>query len=385
MRHIPLESGVKSRFPGLVIRHGACSTTEAEGSRAMEFNKLVFAGLAVGCLAAAAGGSYLAVRQNQTYAGEAREASEAGAPASAASPASPATVTESEGVISPEAAKPAPSRPEESIERARPASRIVNTPTRRASNTQPVTRAPQASQPPRAANTPASSQSAPFSAAPEPNGNGGYESRPSAPAPVSAVREPEPFDSAQGRPPAPPPPPAPEYVDLTVPSDAVLGLQIERTVSSELARVEDRVEARVTRDVRVEDRIAIPAGSTVRGSVTEVDRGGRMKGKARLAIRFHTIVLADGTELALKTDPVVREGQSPGGESAAKVGGAAIGGAILGAILGGGKGAAIGGAVGAAGGTAAAMSNDRNPATLTAGTTVTVRMQAPVTVTVQKN
>ena len=32
----------------------------------MEFNKLVFAGLAVGCLAAAAGGSYLAVRQNQS-------------------------------------------------------------------------------------------------------------------------------------------------------------------------------------------------------------------------------------------------------------------------------------------------------------------------------
>jgi len=182
----------------------------------------------------------------------------------------------------------------------------------------------------------------------------------------------------------PSPPPAPEFVDLTVPSDAVLGLQIERTVSSELARVEDKVEARVTRDVRVSDRIAIPAGSTVRGSVTEVERGGRMKGKARLAIRFHTIVLADGTQLPLKTEPVVREGQSPGGESAAKVGGAAIGGAILGAILGGGKGAAIGGAVGAGAGTAAAMTNDRSPATLPAGTTVTVRVQAPVTVTVQK-
>jgi hypothetical protein len=80
--------------------------------------------------------------------------------------------------------------------------------------------------------------------------------------------------------------------------------------------------------VRVSDRIAIPAGSTVRGSVTEVDKGGRMKGKARLAIRFHTIVLADGTQVALKTDPVVREGEAPGRESAAKVGGAAIGGAI---------------------------------------------------------
>jgi type IV secretory pathway VirB10-like protein len=203
-----------------------------------------------------------------------------------------------------------------------------------------------------------------------------WETRPSVQPAAPDYREAEPA--------APPPPPAPEFVDLTVPSDAVLGLQIERTVTSELARVEDKVDARVTRDVRVSDRVAIPAGSTVRGSVTEVDRGGRVKGKARLGIRFHTIVLADGTQLALKTDPVVREGQSPGGESAAKVGGAAIGGAILGAILGGGKGAAIGGAVGAAGGTAAAMTNDRSPATLPAGTTVTVRMQAPVTVTVQK-
>lgn len=203
-----------------------------------------------------------------------------------------------------------------------------------------------------------------------------WEPRPSVQPSTPEYKEPEP--------PPPPPPPAPEFIDLTVPSDAVLGLQIERTVSSELARPEDKVDARVTRDVRVADRVAIPAGSTVRGSVTEVDRGGRMKGKARLAIRFHTIVLADGTQLALKTDPVVREGQSPGGESAAKVGGAAIGGAILGAILGGGKGAAIGGAVGAGAGTAAAMTNDRNPATLAAGTTVTVRMQAPVTVTVQK-
>ena len=203
-----------------------------------------------------------------------------------------------------------------------------------------------------------------------------WESRPTVQPSVPDYKEPEP--------PPPPPPPAPEFLDVTVPSDAVLGLQIERTVSSELARVEDKVDARVTRDLRVENRIAIPAGSTVRGSVTEVDKGGRMKGKARLAIRFHTIVLADGTQLALKTDPVIREGQSPGGESAAKVGGAAIGGAILGAILGGGKGAAIGGAVGAGAGTAAAMSNDRNAATLTAGTTVTVRMQAPVTVTVQK-
>jgi hypothetical protein len=344
---------------------------------AMEFNKLVFAGLSVGCLAAAAGGSYLAVRQNQSAGATTTSA----APVAAGAPMAPgAPVTESEGVIAPEAIKPEPARPSDPVEPPMPAAR-VNTPSRRAEARPASSQTQRPSTPVDTRNASINSRSgqATDSTAPSsaPSTSGSmWETRPSVQPSAPEYREAEPA--------APPPPAAPEFVDLTVPSDAVLGLQIERTVSSELARVEDRVDARVTRDVRVSDRVAIPAGSTVRGSVTEVDRGGRVKGKARLAIRFHTIVLADGTQLPLKTDAVVREGQSPGGESAAKVGGAAIGGAILGAILGGGKGAAIGGAVGAAGGTAAAMSNDRSPATLPAGTTVTVRMQAPVTVTVQK-
>jgi hypothetical protein len=353
----------------------------------MEFNKLVFAGLSVGCLAAAAGGSYLAVRQSQS-------AVAVSSPAPDLAPVAPSAtkpVNESEGVIAPEATKPEAVRPAEPLETARPATRI-STPARRAEvrstpASQPVSSRPSSrvdsrpSTPVGTRNASTNGRSGQASESPAvasaPTTSGGmWETRPSV--------QPSTPDYKEAEPAAPPPPPAPEYVDLTVPSDAVLGLQIERTVSSELARVEDKEDARVTRDVRVNDRIAIPAGSTVRGSVSEVDRGGRVKGKARLAIRFHTIVLADGTQLALKTEPVVREGQSPGGESAAKVGGAAIGGAILGAILGGGKGAAIGAGVGAAGGTAAAMTNDRSAATLAAGTTVTVRMQAPVTVTVQK-
>ena len=203
-----------------------------------------------------------------------------------------------------------------------------------------------------------------------------WETRPAveSESPATIIEEPSPSAA----------PPAPEFVDVEVPADSVLGVQVERTVTSELARVEDKVSARVTRDVRVGTRVAIPAGSVVTGSVTEVDRGGKMKGKARLAVRFHTVTLADGTQLAIRTDAVVREGESPAKETAAKVGGAAIGGAILGAILGGGKGAAIGAGVGAAGGTAASMANDRNAATLPAGTNVTVRVQQPVTVTVQK-
>jgi len=180
------------------------------------------------------------------------------------------------------------------------------------------------------------------------------------------------------------PPSAPEYLEVTVPADSVIGLQIETPLSSESARIEDRVVARVTRDVRADGRIAIPAGSKVIGAVSVVDRGGRMKEQARLGVRFHTVILADGTELPLQTETMYRLGESPATASAAKVGGGAIGGAILGAIFGGGKGAAIGGAIGAAGGGAAVMSSARRAATIPAGSPVTVKVLSPVTVTVEK-
>jgi len=175
-----------------------------------------------------------------------------------------------------------------------------------------------------------------------------------------------------------------QFEEVTIPADGVIGLQLESSLSSDTARVEDRVEARVTRDVRADSRVAIPAGSRVLGSVSVVERGGKMRERARLGVRFHTVILADGTEVPLQTETVLREGESPGNASAAKVGGGAIGGAILGAILGGGKGAAIGGAIGAGAGSAAVMAGGRRPAQIQAGAPMTVKVLSPVTVSVEK-
>jgi hypothetical protein len=210
-----------------------------------------------------------------------------------------------------------------------------------------------------------------------PSGSAGATTPPAAAAPPPV---PEPV-----APPPPPEPPPRTFEELVVSADSVLGLRIDSTVSSEVARIEDPVEARVTRDVRVGDEVAIPSGTRALGSVVQVERGGKMKTKARIGIRFHTLVMADGTRLTMSTEAVYREGKSPGQESAAKVGAAAVGGAILGAIIGGGKGAAIGGSIGAAGGSAAVMAGDRNPAVLASGTAVTVRLRQPVTVTVERD
>ena len=200
---------------------------------------------------------------------------------------------------------------------------------------------------------------------------------PTAPSAPIALSEPSEPTEPKG-------PPAPRFVDLVVATDSVLGLQVETAVTSEKARVEDQVVARVTRDVRVGDRVAIPAGSQARGEVTMVERGGKLRDKARLGIRFTSVVLADGTRVPIESDTIYREGDSPGGESTAKIGGGAIGGAIIGGIFGGAKGAAIGATTGAGAGTAAVAAGDRSSVVLQPGTPLTVRVQQPVTVTVEK-
>lgn len=184
--------------------------------------------------------------------------------------------------------------------------------------------------------------------------------------------------------PAPPPAPVRRLETVTIPADSVIGVQLETSISTVKAKVEDPVRARVTRDLLAGGNVVVPSGSRLLGSVTLVEQGGRVKDRARLGIRFHTLVLADGTEVRLPTETIYREGESPAGRSAAKIGGATIGGAILGAIVGGGKGAAIGAATGAGSGTGWAMAGDRQPAELRSGQSLTVRVSDSVSTQIER-
>lgn len=325
---------------------------------------LAFALVVGGCVIAAAGGAYVAVRHNTAQ--QATVAPETVAqPAAAAKP-----VSETEAVVqtppAPVEATGAPNPNHQPIEATRP--EPIATPRGDRPRPREGAARPKPVTVPDVVPAPPSTPPAPPVATETPA--------------VSTPRTdvtPEPT-----RTPEPPAPPAPQFEELVVPASSVIGLQLTTGLSSERAQIEDRVEARVTRDVLAAGRVAIPAGSRVIGSVTTVERGGKVKERARLGVRFHTLVLADGREIALRTDGIFREGDPPSTESARKIGGAAVGGAILGAIIGGGKGAAIGGVTGAAGGTAAVMAGDRNPATLAAGSIVTVRLTAPVTIEVRQ-
>jgi len=324
-------------------------------------NRLAFAALAVACIAAAAGGGYLASRQNAVPAPAAAQAQPT-TPAPAAQPITPERpVQETEAIV----AESKPAAKSDAPKIAAP-KRAEKAPAR-AATTQP--------QPPPLASTWPSS-----AAGSQPTG----AAAPSAPAAPEQPAAPKPEEHAAQTPAPAPEPPQKQFEELVVARDSVIGLQTENRISSDTAHVEDRVEARVTRDVKVTDRVAIPAGARAIGAVTLVERGGKFKERARLGIRFHTLVLADGTRVPMNTETIFREGDAPGNSSAAKIGGGAVGGAIIGAILGGAKGAAIGATTGAGAGTAVVATGDRSTVVLQPGTQLTVRVQQPVTVTVEK-
>jgi hypothetical protein len=346
----------------------------------MEISKTATGFFVALCLTAGAGGAYLGLRSGPAATTDPEAVAAAPDPASGA-------VEQSEGVIDDTAAnssgQPNSSGQQRSALTAAPAP-VASAPQARttAPSPSPATRssAPAASNraatpAPRArTETPAPARE-PTAAAPAPSRE---------PAREIAVAAPEPARAADVQPSRPVEQPAPQFEDLVLSADSVIGLHVDTAVTSERARVEDEVLASVMRDVRVGDRVVIPAGSKAHGEVTLVERGGKLRDRARLGIRFTSIVLADGTRVPLDTETIYREGDSPTGESAAKIGGGAIGGAILGGIFGGAKGAILGGTAGAGAGTAVVVAGGRNPATLPAGTPVTVRILKPATITVEK-
>jgi hypothetical protein len=182
----------------------------------------------------------------------------------------------------------------------------------------------------------------------------------------------------------PKPAEAPRFEELTIKEDSVIGISLETLVSTETAKVEDRVTARVTRDVTVDGRTAIPSGARLEGVVSQVEKAGKFKGRARIGITFTQVVLNDTHRMPIKTETIFRDGDGAGGEATAKIGASAALGAILGSVIGGKKGAAIGTAAGAAGGTAIVAKGGRNEAVIPAGTLLTVRLTAPVKVTIER-
>jgi hypothetical protein len=179
----------------------------------------------------------------------------------------------------------------------------------------------------------------------------------------------------------------PEWREITVPAGTRLPITLETAIGSDISRVDEPVQARISKAVTVEGQEVLPAGSQVTGVVTDATRSGKVKGRAHVAVRFDTLI-PEGPDLAseryaIEAGQIGRTAPGTKKDDAVKVGAPAAGGAIVGALIGGKKGAAIGGAVGGGAGTAVVLSTRGEEVRLGRGAALTLQLAEPLTVRVR--
>jgi len=181
--------------------------------------------------------------------------------------------------------------------------------------------------------------------------------------------------------------PAKEPIITTMPMDVPSGteliLTLETPVSSETAKPDQPVRAKLAKPVVVAGMETIPAGAPVTGAVVSAERSGKVKGRASLVLRFNEVTVMN-TPYRISTARITRQAEATKGEDATKIGVGAGVGTAIGAIAGGGKGAAIGAGVGGGAGTAVVLATRGKEVTIPAGATLrttiteTVRVIMPM-------
>jgi hypothetical protein len=183
------------------------------------------------------------------------------------------------------------------------------------------------------------------------------------------------------------PPPAPSFV---VDQGTHIPLSLINSVSTKHSAEGDRVYLETVFPILANGKIVIPPGSFVSGTITEVKRPGRVKGRGELYLRFDSLTLSNGVtrdfkarvggidgrgseELDRKEGKIIGEGNKSG--DAKTIGEIAAAGGSIGVVAGSaakniGMGAGIGAAAGAATGLAMVLLSRGPDAVLAKGSTI---------------
>jgi hypothetical protein len=185
----------------------------------------------------------------------------------------------------------------------------------------------------------------------------------------------------------------------TVQTGTHIPLGLINSVSTKHSVAGDRIYLETVFPIVIDSHIVIPPGSYVTGTVTDVKRPGRIKGRGELYVRFDSITLpngvtrdfrsrlgavdARGDERLDKKEGMIQGDSNKGGD-ARVIGEAAASGASIGAIAASaaghaGLGAGIGGGAGAAAGLAGVLLTRGPEAVLAKGSTIEMVLDRPLT------
>lgn len=180
----------------------------------------------------------------------------------------------------------------------------------------------------------------------------------------------------------------------TVEAGTRIALGLISSVSTKHSAVGEKVYLETVFPIVVRQHIVIPTGSHVTGTVTEVKRPGRVRGKGELYVRFDSIILPNGTTRDFRSrlggidargsehldakEGVVKGDSNKAGDlktvATGGLGGASLGGLIARSA----SGAGIGAAAGAAAGIAGVLLTRGPDAVLAKGSTVEMILDRPL-------
>src|SRR3954468_3522346 len=181
---------------------------------------------------------------------------------------------------------------------------------------------------------------------------------------------------------------------ITVPAGTKIPLALKQGISTKNAKVGDHVYLRTNFPYVQDGRMVIPEGTYVQGEITNVNRAGRIKGRAEVMMHFSTLIFPNGYTVSLpgavdsapgarnedvksKEGKIEHEGEKgrDAGTIAQTAGaGAGIGGLATGTL----KGAGIGSGVGAVAGLATVLLSRGSDVRLEQGTAVEMIFQRDV-------
>ena len=182
--------------------------------------------------------------------------------------------------------------------------------------------------------------------------------------------------------------------DTILPEKTRITLQLNNHLSTKVNSEGDAFTAYVTVPVLFGDRIVIPKGSVVAGSISRILRPGRFKGKALMNLIFQSINIPGHGQLpivaslarvdsqghgAIRSEGTV-EGESTEGNDIGRVLVPGIAGAGIGGLAGGAKGAAIGSGVGTAVGLAAVFATRGKEIEIRRGATLEILLDQALTI-----
>ena len=136
-------------------------------------------------------------------------------------------------------------------------------------------------------------------------------------------------------------------------------VRLGNRLSSATARSGQTFEATVARDIVVNGKIVVKAGSPAKGKVTYAKSSGRLHKPGVITIRLTSV---GGSRVS--STAVSAKGKGHGKSNVTKVGGGAAAGALIGGLAGGGKGALIGAGAGTAAGTGVAAATGKEEAVM---------------------